>query len=831
MAHLTSRNHYVPIWYQKRFITGGKSSYYYLNLGPRKKRLEGGKIVELNSLFNWGPKKCFWDKDLYTTRFLGIPNDEIERHLFGAIDTRGAKAIDALVTEDYQKLSKFYTSVFEYIDAQKIRTPKGLDWLKAQYPDIRHNALLMQMQSIRQMHCTMWVEGVQEIISARNSSVKFIISDHPVTIYHKNFQPTSKICQYPNDPLISRVGSQTIFPLDFEHCLIITNLEYARNPHSVNLNTDRTNVRYFGYTIGRWDIVIRSKELKEEDVVKINYIIKKRARKYIAASEKEWLYPEKQLKNVKWNKLGSVLLPPENELYHFGGEIFVGGKDGKLAHYQDEFGRLFKDSLDELEEKIQRMGKVGRNSLCPCGSGKKFKRCCSPKLETKKSILSSSFQKRNRIFFNAINDILGFSAGKDWVDIRKDFNDDQIVKLHEIYSTIWGPGTDIINLLKDSGKKPGGFYFGINHPRLLSSNILSYALYADKITVINPFLNSWHIADKYNPTKNPTQYRAQTIKNIAFFLLLYPLIARGDVDLIPSPYDFMPELMHHSAQMAKSRTRGWKPKKADIDYIMPIYRADHKFIVPDEFLLKNAKESIPELKSYSDEKLKEILLNLKSGDPFAPLTGIDSEKDNAQMTMIHSGVNLETAFFIAQVLNSYIFTDIPLKWNELIAAQSFEIVKSEKDPWQLFIESVQHLKLRFFQQVLPEFICFIKDRGRLNNLRVTFADFISESSNMKDIETTSKVAKKYSKLFADEIERSEIEWEKINNDRDEWIKRTGIVPYSKTIDANLKILLPYGGFSINDAYQLSLLFGGSISHSKSIPFSMFLQIGQDRFTD
>lgn len=34
----------------------------------------------------------FWEPDLYTTRFMGHANDDIERLLFGAIDKSGQKA-------------------------------------------------------------------------------------------------------------------------------------------------------------------------------------------------------------------------------------------------------------------------------------------------------------------------------------------------------------------------------------------------------------------------------------------------------------------------------------------------------------------------------------------------------------------------------------------------------------------------------------------------------------------------------------------------------------------------------------------------------------------
>ena len=45
---------------------------------------------------------------------------------------------------------------------------------------------------------------------------------------------------------------------------------------------------------------------------------------------------------------------------------------------------MFKDLIeeenkDESSVKSDRMVKIGRNDPCPCGSGKKYKRCCMKK--------------------------------------------------------------------------------------------------------------------------------------------------------------------------------------------------------------------------------------------------------------------------------------------------------------------------------------------------------------------------------------------------------------------------------------------------------------------
>jgi len=83
-------------------------------------------------------------------------NDEIEKKLFGDIDTRGSAAVRAFCGTDESKWHQHFRDLFEFIDAQKLRTPKGLDWLKAQYPGLSQNELMVEMQGLRMMNCTIW---------------------------------------------------------------------------------------------------------------------------------------------------------------------------------------------------------------------------------------------------------------------------------------------------------------------------------------------------------------------------------------------------------------------------------------------------------------------------------------------------------------------------------------------------------------------------------------------------------------------------------------------------------------------------------------------------
>lgn len=104
-------------------------------------------------------------------------------------------------------------------------------------------------------------------------------------------------------------------------------------------------------------------------MVAINFVLKSRARRYLASVDRDTLYPEKHC-TLKWNELREVLQPPNEELYYFGGDIYVGYKDGTTYH-QDAYGREYPEN--ENLKKAPNLEKLGRNDPCGCGSGKKFK--------------------------------------------------------------------------------------------------------------------------------------------------------------------------------------------------------------------------------------------------------------------------------------------------------------------------------------------------------------------------------------------------------------------------------------------------------------------------
>ncbi len=334
------RNHYVPEWYQSRFIPQEikEKKFYYLDLAPEH-IISNGKKYKRKALLRWGTKNCFYKDDLYTTKLYGLESTEIEQEFFGPVDSEGMSAVNHFSNFEYTKAnSDAFQALLPYLSIQKLRTPKGLIWLSKIIKSNDKNLILHAMQKIQRISCALWSECVWSIADASQAQTKFILSDHPVTVYNPNCFPLSEKCGPYNDPDISFSGTHTLFPLNLNKVLILTNLSWVRDPYSNPLRP-RPNPSPFRDTMFNFTHIQTGRLLNELEVNEINFIIKSRALRYIAAAKEEWLYPEKKLKTMYWDKLGAgYLLMPDPRQVDFTTEIVAGFKSGPAEAF-DEYGR------------------------------------------------------------------------------------------------------------------------------------------------------------------------------------------------------------------------------------------------------------------------------------------------------------------------------------------------------------------------------------------------------------------------------------------------------------------------------------------------------------
>lgn len=347
------RNHYVPIWYQKRLMLPGQKRYFRLDLKPdviRKLNNKTGREITYvrRDLHEWSPDLIFVEDDLYTLKFGALIDTGIERFFFGDLDNSAGRAFDYFTNFQHPSVNaEAFKTFLRFMSVQKLRTPKGLaamaSWLR---PGDR-NRNLIHLQQLQDVFCAIWTECVWSIASAEASPVKFIVSDHPVTVYNRACPPLSLFCSGANDPDIRCHASHTYLPLSIDKVLILTNLSWARDPYQ-NETRLRPNPDLFRDAMFNFTNIQTDRVLTEDEVLQINLITKRRAYRYIAAADREWLFPELHVSTDHWKKLGGgYLLMPEPRLLNLGGQIAVGYKDGRSDVFSEYGHRPWQEGYED----------------------------------------------------------------------------------------------------------------------------------------------------------------------------------------------------------------------------------------------------------------------------------------------------------------------------------------------------------------------------------------------------------------------------------------------------------------------------------------------------
>ena len=802
-------SHYVPIWYQKRFLTEDSDRLHYLDLAPDSNRLSDGRLVTMNAESRRHPSKCFYQTDLYTTFFGPFINDQIERRLFGAIDSSGARAVRAFASDDPALWRHHFSNFFSYIDSQKTRTPKGLDWIQSQFPRLDQNELMLEMQAIHTMHCTIWAQGVREIVSAEASGTKFIVTDHPATVYNPACPPHCTDCTYPLDPSIALKGSRTIFPLDKNRCLILSNYEYVRDPGRQDPAEKRSHARFGTSTVVRTDALIRSRTLADHEVQQINVVLKSRAHRYIAAAEREWLFPEEHV-TEDWAGIDSVLLPPATELYRFGGELYWGRKGG-TTYFQDAFGRTAPENT-YLKKPLPKK-KLRPNEPCGCGSGRKFKRCCRHKKHNQRPSWNfKSIRERNLFLYNAVEKILGLNKDKTWDDVRRELTPDQVAEIHRVYAFLWPRDTDIYSLLPKPDGQCRALYTGMIDPTTIPGFALGSAPLFDEILIQQPFVNPAEVKPDFSPVHSPHLYRQHTLKNVFLLFVLMTYIDAGFVNFFPDPCVFDEHLLKQMMQMAQARSGDVRLDAAEEDILMGMARDDyHRAIrsMPRESQKKwlaSTVQAMGEMAQGIHETLFEAILDLMQEqhqkDPFALLQDGDPHAKEGQLMIRSMAPNLEMSFVVAQATGSMLITDQPYRWKEITAARNIPTTRNA-NPWDHLAESISSLNYQL--DANPETNFSNRSDGSYATVRNAFRRIL-QATTSESGPPNHEVVAHLEKAFLTSHQKAD---------------QTNQIPGSCPFEAKIACRIPHGGFVNKSAHRL-LLTSGVESKLDSIPVALFI---------
>ncbi len=802
-SNKSRNNHYVPQWYQKGFFEPERNHYYYLDKNPDQITLKDGRIVNKKSIFVDCPSsRAFCQRDLYSTFFINSINDEIERRLFGDIDTRGSTAVRAFIKNDVSEWCRHFESFFKFIDTQKIRTPKGLDWLRAKYPNLPQNELLYEMQHIRNINCTIWAEGVREIVSAEDAEVKFIVSDHPVTVYNSAIKPEDPLNVYPNDPPITLKGSQTIFPLNRDFCLILTNLEYAED-HSTDRLEKRTFAGKYRNSLVRTDTFIRSRKLTNEEVTSFNLVLKLRSKRFIAAGRKEWLYPEKW-SHQSWDELSNVFLPLQDGLWPFGGEMFAKFESGKV-YYQDAFGRTEPAEHDFLKKSPSE--KLNARGLCGCGSGRTFGDCCRDKrVELRPTWTELGIRERNLLLFDGLIKILEITEVNDWTAVRRRLTDEKIRAVYGLHNDLWPRETNLLEMLPKPDGTARAVYTGILHPDHISNCALGLSLYFKELLIEHPFVHPGNVQKKFSPLEHPSQYRFEFLKSVLSFIRVMPLVEHGLVTLFPDPCIFNHHLQKKVLELAKSRQNGRKidPRK---EAGLENFEKDMILQSPVTTLQKKFLEGSPDLDENSKKSLLRQIEISREQNPLAVLQSDlhDSGKDVEQLVNFTMAPNFEITMFLAQATGACIATDSKYRWQEL--QEDTRNIKQSPSPLNRLRKSIEDTEFVFPCDV-NDIIEFEEQgvfRGYPDLMKKIFNYLVKFPTKGPKMNFEEHINSKFNQIHASMVDSAK--------------KSGNYVPEVRTT-----CLWPIGGLQYNTINRL-LLMHGSEYYLTNVPMILFFERG------
>ncbi len=426
---------------------------------------------------------------------------------------------------------------------------------------------------------------------------------------------------------------------------------------------------------------------------------------------------------------------------------------------------------------MSKSNKIGRNSSCPCGTGKKFKHCCAGKVDWEGIFRSKkdwraylSIRGRNIYFINKISEILQLDTGKvkNLSEYKQRFTKNAVRDIHEAILEAWPPDSDIATILESTSNEVSGLYVGDYDIEYISRGIVRHSIYANKILIVDPFIYPKSVRDEYNPIIEPAQYRAQTLKNINFWLSLIPWIEAGIIEVIRTPADFDHRLNWESMKRQKRKFEEIAELKEASEISLKEMKKRHMkkqththliLSAPDSYIEKQIIKFGLEKDGYTSKDFLKYIHTQRERDPdFLEPIGPNSE--SGQIHTMSSGASYDIAQLTASLTHSYLVTDLYVKWREIEIDR--ELNNAESQVWSPFAKTFQNSPLKFLNNLRLDHALQLRKEGRLESLRRFMLRVWKQARTEEPFDDTN--ARLFAEELKEEIAQAELEWEKIDQD-------------------------------------------------------------------
>lgn len=480
--------------------------------------------------------------------------------------------------------------------------------------------------------------------------------------------------------------------------------------------------------------------------------------------------------------------------------------------------------------------KIGRNQLCPCGSGKKYKHCCENKVDwnqiTKERmnfIPYLSVRGRNLLFVNKIAEALQLdSITHSLKSYKSAFTKGAVIKIHEALMQVWPPVIDIHNTLKNTRSDVSGLYIGDYDPEYILRGLVRHSTYSNKLLVVDPFIYPLSVRDEFNPILTPEKYRTQTLKNVNFWFSLLPWIEAGIVEIIRTPADFDRKLNWESMKQQHQKFEQNEDLRKAVDVSVREYQERHLketsfelilLSTPNEQLKRLFNKHDLEKKGLTFEKYITHIERQRESNPNF-LASID--KMSGQLYTFSGGTNYTIARLTANLTGSYLVTDIYSKWKEIEIDR--EKGNANNEEWTPFAKAFQNLELKYLNHLSLKHALILRNENRLGSLRV----FLRKV--WKSARTTDQFSKANAKLLAEELKeeiiKADEEWKQIDRNLIKWFGAelgTGLLAAGPLIASGYGTLLA-AAVATSGITTLGVIQSERKSFKNKYPAAFFLKL-------
>jgi hypothetical protein len=426
---------------------------------------------------------------------------------------------------------------------------------------------------------------------------------------------------------------------------------------------------------------------------------------------------------------------------------------------------------------FSRAAKVGANDPCPCGTGKKFKKCCRGRVDWDelKSKPSIEFVRRlsprgkNLAFVNSLRGILQLDRLKGPIaakEFKRAFTPAAIKAIYELIPTLWPDGEDLRRVLRSERAESSGLYTGIYEAELIERGITRHSLYSDRILLVDPFLDVRLVRAKFNPLQHPEMYGSTTIRWARLWLRLEPWIAADIVHLVRTPDEFDGELWKLSmeAEEARSKLPGMREAlDRTIDEMPPSVIDELKqrttLGTPDAVIRARLRAQHREMPDERVEAVMKYIQGRRDDDPYfyAPLL---PDGSNSEMHVMSTGTSYELAKITAMETGSHLITDLRSRWKEIEIDRKSEGVHDGN--WTSFAKAFHGMKFKFLENVSLDDALRLREEERLESLRGFFTRIWSKAKSPDAFSPEN--AGNLAAELRDRLSQAEAEWISIDRE-------------------------------------------------------------------